>query len=75
MINANPIYKIKINKTDKVKVTPVQGAVYTIINPEGVVVEDVTNRMKTEWQFSKELSKRLFRKSVHNNGKISTKRL
>ena len=56
MINANPIYKIKINKTDKVKVTPVQGAVYTIINPEGVVVEDVTTD-ENGVAVSKELSK------------------
>ena len=56
VINANPIYKIKINKTDKVKVTPVQGAVYTIINPEGVVVEDVTTD-ENGVAVSKELSK------------------
>jgi len=55
---------IDLDKTDKVKVTPVQGAVYTIINPEGVVVEDVTTD-ENGVAVSKELSKDF------NAGKIS----
>ena len=56
VIDANPIYKIKINKTDKVKVTPVKGAVYTIIDSEGVLVEDVTTD-ENGVAVSKELAK------------------
>ncbi len=55
-INANPIYKIKINKTDKVKVTPVKGAVYTITDSEGALVEDVTTD-ENGVAVSKELAK------------------
>ena len=56
VIDANPIYKIKINKTDKVKVTPVKGAVYTITDSEGVLVEDVTTD-ENGVAVSKELAK------------------
>ena len=56
VIDANPIYKIKINKTDKVKVTPVKGAVYTITDSGGVLVEDVTTD-ENGVAVSKELAK------------------